>query len=243
MNAIENQRTIILKEPNGSIAISGNLSMREKKVYNMFLETAEESLKRNPQQHIFSVALAKFKDNDYEKIIKRLSDVRLEYKILEKNSRINGFASLLDNIEIKTYTTTNFVTIAYSIPEIVRQSMISKNDIYSSIDIMIIKGLQSKYSILLYEITKEYQNLKIPKMEITMEEFSTIFGIEGKYKLTPDLKKRVLDVAVNELNNNENIDFLVSYKLKKTKAKYTHIKFEIEPKPTKLKETQQWSLV
>jgi len=33
------------------------------------------------------------------------------------------------------------------------------------------------------------------------------------------------------LNNNENVDFMVNYKLIKTGKAYTHIKFEVKPKP------------
>ncbi len=243
------KRAMILKKPSGTIAVSGNLDVRERKFYNMFLKIAEETLKQDPKRHIFKTTLTELKQAlnveendkhniDYKKIIKRMGDIKLEYNIFEKDNYIEGIASLLDNIEIKTDKITKFVTIIYSIPEKVRQSMINKNGIYGSIDLMIIKGLKSKYSIILYEFAKDYQKAELPKM--TMQDFKKAFGIEKRYEGRIDhLKTYVLDVATNELNNNKNIDFLVDYELIKAGKVYTNIKFKIKPKPMKIKEPLQ----
>ncbi len=98
---------------------------------------------------------------------------------------------------------------------------------------LVVKGLQSKYSIILYKFIQNYQNVKIPEM--TMEEFRKIFEIEKKYNgRINNLKAKVLDFALNEINRNDNIDFLVDYELKKTGKVYTHIKFEVKQKPMKI---------
>ncbi len=244
---IAKKRAVILKKPSGTISISGNLDARERKLYNMLLKVAEESLKQNPQQHIFITTLTELKqalnvkeddkhNANYKEIIKNMSNVKLEYNILEKDRYIEGFAHLLDDVEFIHDKTTKSVIVKYYIPERVRLSIISKNGIYANINLMIIKGLQSKYSIILYEIVRDYQNVEIPQMP--MEKFRKIFGIEEKYHRIDHLKSRVLDVAVNELNNNENIDFFVGYELIKTGRVYTHIKFKIKPKPAKLKSLQ-----
>ncbi len=237
------KKAVILKKPSGTITISGNLDIRERKFYNVFLKVAEEGLKLNPQQHIFTTTLIELKkalnvkeddknNTEYEKIIRRLSNITLEYNILEKDNYIRGFAHLIDNVKIETNKVTKFVTVSYSIPEEVRLSIISKNGIYASIDLMVIRGLQSKYSVILYEIVKDYHKVEIPVM--SMENFRKIFGVEEKYTRIDHLKLRVLDVAVNELNNNENIDFFVGYELIKTGRVYTHIKFRVKPKPARL---------
>ncbi len=249
-NIVKTKKTTILQKPSGTIAISGNLDARERKLYNMLLKVAEISLKRNPQQNIFTTTLATLKqalnvnEDDknnatYEKILKRLKGTELEYNILEKDRHIKGFASLLDNVEIETDKITKFVTVTYSIPERVRQSMINKNGMYANIDLIIIRGLESKYSIILYELVKDYQKVEIPQM--TIKEFRKLFGVDDKYHQMPLLRKWVLDVAIRELNDNENIDFLVDYKLIKTGKVYTHIKFSVKPKPIKLKELPQQS--
>jgi hypothetical protein len=44
------------------------------------------------------------------------------------------------------------------------------------------------------------------------------------------LKKRVIDVAVNEINDRENINFTMTYELDKKGRKTTHIKFIVHKK-------------
>ena len=243
------KKAIILQKPSGTIAIGGNLDTRERKFYNVFLKVAEDTLKQDPRQYIFSVTLVELKqalntkendkhNSDIKKIIKRMHKIDVEYNILKKDKNIEGYASLLDNIEFVDYRESGGrVIVKYSIPEIVRLSMVQKNGIYASINLVVVKGLKSKYSIVLYELIKDYEKVEIPEM--TVKEFRKIFGVEKKYKIMTDLRKRVLDPAVNEINNNENVDFLVSYELKKTGKTYTHIKFYVKPKPKVLKLKQQ----
>jgi hypothetical protein len=71
----------------------------------------------------------------------------------------------------------------------------------------------------------------VPLLEL--EQFKKIFNIDNikSYNRMDNLKLNVLDKAVGELNNNENVDFMVNYKLIKTGKAYTHIKFEVKPKP------------
>jgi hypothetical protein len=65
-----------------------------------------------------------------------------------------------------------------------------------------------------------------------MKKFKEIFGIDkvNSYNRMNNLKAKVLDKAVEELNNNENIDFTVSYKLIRQGKAYKYIKFEVKPK-------------
>ena len=44
--------------------------------------------------------------------------------------------------------------------------MLSSNGIYAKIDLIVIKGLKSKYSIILYELLKDYENVEIPVLSI-----------------------------------------------------------------------------
>ncbi len=244
------KRAMIFEKPSGTIAIGGNMDIREKKFYNIFLKTAVKCLKKDSNEYLFTVTLPELKqalnvkeddknNTALKKIIKKMHKIDFEYNILnkDKNIRIEGYASLLDNIKFTTDIKTGAVTIRYSIPEEVRLSMIKKNGSFAKINTVIVKGLRSKHSVTLYELVQDYQKVEIPEM--TIENFRKIFGVENKYSLMTDLKKRVLDVAVTELNDNENIDFLLSYELKKTGPKYTHIKFHVKPKPAKLKLDQQ----
>jgi len=242
------KRAVILQKPSGTIAIGGNMDIRERKFYNAFLKVAEEILKKDPKQHIFTTTLTELKkalnvkekdknNATLKKIIRRMHEIDFEYNVLGKDKIIEGYASLIDNVKFVTDLRTGTITVSYSLPEDVRISMVKKNGIYASINLVVVKGLKSKYSVVLYELIRDYEKVEIPKMSIT--DFRKIFGVENKYKEMANLRRRVLEPAIKELNNNENIDFLVSYELIKQGKAYTHIKFHVKPKPTQIKLKQQ----
>jgi|GEM_PF-6475272 len=222
------KRAVILQKPSGTIAIGGNMNIRERKFYNGFLKVAKDRVKKDPRMHIFTVPLKELKKylnvqeaDKHKEIIRQMHKIDFEYNLLGKDKTIEGFASLL---------------------------VIKKDNSFAIIDLVIIKGLRSKYSVLLYELVRDYKNVEIPEMSI--DKFRKLFGLDTgvknkdgkeikKYTDMPNMRKRVLDVACNELTSNPNIDFEVSYKLFKTGKAYTSIKFLIKPKQQKQQIKQQ----
>ncbi len=243
------KNAVVLQKPSGAIAIRVELDAVQRKFYNALLFIAKKELAFDLNKKIFTIAFNELKEllnkNEKDKnnsyYIEKLKEIKYknaEYNILEKDSKAFGWVSLVSDLEVKQNEKTQVVDVTFELPERIKAALIDPNGIYANINLVIIRGLQSKYAIILYELVKDFQKVQIPEM--TMEKFKKIFGIEEKYGgRINNLKSKVLDIAVRELNNNENIDFLVSYKLKKTGAKYTHIKFEMKPKPVKLKEPQQ----
>jgi len=253
------KRAVILQKPSGTIAIGGNMNIRERKFYNGFLKVAKDRVKKDPRMHIFTVPLKELKkylnvqeadkhNTKLKEIIRQMHKIDFEYNLLGKDKTIEGFASLLDNVKFITDNKSGSVIVKYSIPEDVRLAMIKKDNSFAIIDLVIIKGLRSKYSVLLYELVRDYKNVEIPEMSI--DKFRKLFGLDTgvknkdgkeikKYTDMPNMRKRVLDVACNELTSNPNIDFEVSYKLFKTGKAYTSIKFLIKPKQQKQQIKQQ----
>ena len=76
---------------------------------------------------------------------------------------------------------------------------------------------------------------------IKIEQLKEILMIQTHYTLLKDFKKRVVDVAVAQIN--EHSDLIVSYTQKKTGRNVTHLIFHFkqkeESKPEKQKETKQ----
>jgi hypothetical protein len=67
-------------------------------------------------------------------------------------------------------------------------------------------------------------------------------GLESRqYPNIKDLKRRVIDVAIDEINRSDNISFTIDYDLLKTGRKITHIKFIVHKKENvlELKERQK----
>jgi len=254
LNNVMKKNAVVLQKPSGTIAIRVDLDTIQRKFYNTLLFVAKQELKKNKDKKRFSVFLVEIKeflnknrkddiDRNNKYYVEKLKEIKFknaEYNILDKDGwEIEGWVSLVSDLQVKKKRKKDEqVEITFELPERIKDALLDPKGIYANINLVVIRGLSSKYAIILYELAKDYEKVEIPEM--TMEEFRKIFGIEGMYKGRVDnLKKRVLTPAVNELNENENIDFLVSYELRKTGKYYTHIKFYVKPKPAKLKLDQQ----
>jgi hypothetical protein len=149
---------------------------------------------------------------------------------------IEGFFNLITEGKFITDKETGEVVIKYNLPNMVKDSLLKNNKqaLFAQINLAIKKNLKHKYSLILYDLIKDYENVEIP--EITMEQFKELFGVKRKYKSFSDLKKRVIIPAVTEINNNPDIEFKVDISLKKQGSKYTHIKFIKTIKNKQIKE-------
>lgn len=247
LNSTNMKKSVILFKPSGTIAISGDLTEIQRKFYDGLLYNIKKDIENNGDKNFFNVALSDLKKllnaNEqnknnvyYKKQLKKLSKIQIEYNILGKDKTIEGFANLITEGEFITNKETGEILFKYNIPTRVKEAIKSKKGLFAKIDLMIKKNLKHRYSLILYDLIKDYEDVEIPEMTIT--EFRKIFGIENKYKLFQDLKKRVLEPAIEDINNNEKIDFIIEYKLTKRGSKYTHIKFIKKRKPI-LKKLEQ----
>ena len=241
------KRHQILKKPSGTIAITDNMTTVQRKFYNAFLYVAKETLKQDSSKMIFNVPLAMLKvyfdlkedknNQRYKVMIKKLVQTAIEWNVLDKDNIIEGVFSALPRVDTITDIKTRNIIVKFELPTLVREAMLRKDGIYANIDLVVIRGLTSKYSIILYELVKDYKNVEVPEM--TIKEFKKIFGIQNKYKGRIDhLKDRVIKPALNELNNNPNIHFYVDCKLTKQGNTYTYIKFYIKLKSKAIQDKQ-----
>lgn len=98
---------------------------------------------------------------------------------------------------------------------------------FTKINIVDIMGLQSIYSIRIYELLKqkEYVGMRI----ITIDEIRDYCGIsKEKYKQINDLRRKVLEVA--KLDINEKTDIEITYTMIKEGRKYVSVSFDIKNK-------------
>ncbi len=236
---------VVLQKPSGTVAISVEINAIQRKFYNALLYLAKQELRKNPDKVSFKIPLTKLKsvldisERDknnayYIEKVEELTGKKAKYNILGKDKTIWGIFVLLASVEFTKDERNGTIEVKFEVPEFVRRAMIDPHGIYANINLVVIRGLKSKYSIILYELVKDYVKGESEIPEMSMDKFRELFGIKGKYKLIPMLKQRVLDVAVKELNSNGDIGFTVSYELRKEGRTYTSIKFHVKPKPGKL---------
>jgi plasmid replication initiation protein len=98
-------------------------------------------------------------------------------------------------------------------------------------------NLNSAYSVRLYELLIQWKAAgKTPVFELSL--FRGQMGLnDGEYKAMNDFKKRVLDLAVNEIN--DKTDLTVSY-IQEKKGRLIHgFKFTVKPKDKPIKRTKE----
>jgi plasmid replication initiation protein len=99
-----------------------------------------------------------------------------------------------------------------------------------------IGNMSSIHAVRLYELLVQY--LSIGSREIEIAWLKTTLCIADEYKAIKDLKKRVIDVAIDQIN--EHSDIQVTYTQRKTGRAVTHLIFSIKAKePPKPKTVNQ----
>jgi plasmid replication initiation protein len=101
-------------------------------------------------------------------------------------------------------------------------------DGYTSYFLDEISGLKSAYAIRLFELLMQWKTTYQTPL-ITVEKFRELVGVAvTEYPLMSDFKKRVVDLAVTQIN--DHTDFTVTYEQKKTGVKVTGFIFKFKNK-------------
>jgi len=98
-----------------------------------------------------------------------------------------------------------------------------------------IAGINSGYGIRIYELLVQYR--QIGKREISVESLRTMLELGKKYPLFADFKKRVIDTAIDQINDYSPLK--VTYEQKKTGRKVTHIIFSFKEKSKSITHTSK----
>ncbi len=89
--------------------------------------------------------------------------------------------------------------------------------------------MSSAYAIRLYELLVQWNGAKSREVEI--EWLREALQLEGKYSATKDFRARVIDMAVQQIN--EFSPLTVSYSQRKTGRRVTHLVFKFQSKVDK----------
>ena len=228
-----NTNEIIIDKDSSSIQISNKITAIQRKSYNYMLKIAKNEFNKDKNIRTFSITADELLvffgigNENYTRLKKELevlNRTQVRYNILGKNrrSKVSGAFTLISEFEYKNGI------ISYSFPKKI-EDMILYPKMFGKINLVVIKSLRSRYAIALYELAEDYINAQIPKM--TIEKFRELMGVKtGQYFNNKDLRKRVVEVAIEEINRSEIIAFTISYEFEKTGRKITHIKFIVHKK-------------
>jgi plasmid replication initiation protein len=144
-------------------------------------------------------------------------------KITERKTR---WISSIDYIPGEGKLVLNFA--AGIIPYL---SRLSKE--FTKYKLMHVARFESIYSIRLYELLVQWSSAG--EREIEVEWLKKQFQVENKYKRLGDLKRRIIEPAIAEINKHSNL--WVKYGQRKSGRTVTHFQFQFglkdQPKPRK----------
>ncbi|NWF66094.1 MAG: replication initiation protein [Campylobacterales bacterium] len=212
-----------------SIAISNNLTTIQKKVFNVLIYNARQT--KPNSEGIYSISINQLKEHlgipRYDKNnthlknrIEEIMKIVVKFDLLKKDVSVNWTAApLLAGAQIRNGV------LRYSFSQFLEEKLLDP-EIFTILDLLIIQGLNSKYSIALYENVKDFSTSEFPKIPINL--FRELMGVESdKYKSITDLKKRVIETSIQEIN--EKTDININYELIKQGRGFKYIKFNAKP--------------
>lgn len=215
---------------------SNTLTLLQNKISNILYFNAFHDLKTKEVHSITVKELCNYlnyKGHNYEEIkgaLKGLISTVIEWNLLkdEKINEENWTAStVLASVSIKKGGICEY-SYSYHMRE-----LLADPAVYGVINMIYQANFRSKYGLALYENCVRFVNVKQTGW-FNIEFFRELLGVErNKYLEFRDFKRRVLDVAINEINMYS--DIYVEPILQKNGRKVANIKFKIEKREKKPK--------
>ena len=155
-----------------------------------------------------------------EKSLDELTEKKFEWRYKDESGKIvrSGKAVMISDFDIDK----NKRTVKFTLSKFVHDRLICYGNAYIS-EMPILASFRSGYSVALHEQLE--QRKQFQKWKIEVEEFKILMGIaEDEYKQIFDLKKRVINPAIDEIEKNTEY-FNLKYKSIKNGRSISHFEF------------------
>ena len=217
-----------------AIQIKNEITFLQRKAWNVLLANAFYDLPTKEKYQInineLCEVLGEFKNTTHLKeSLKSLVECGLEWNVLNKDGKNKwGITTLLAEVE----TENGICTYAYS--PTLREKLYNPN-MYARISLAIQNKFNSKHTLALYELCKDYFDIKRNYGEtpwINILSFRKLMGLnENEYSEFKKLNKWIIKDPIKEINDKS--DLFVEPKYKREKRKVVEIKLCIKRNPNK----------
>lgn len=202
-----------LFKPNEMVSFFAQLELNRtaRHLFNYFLQYAQKKIKfENYQDDTFHInikelnELANINPNTYDIVEKSLRCLMRPVEIRNDPHCYEAFVPVT-RVKVNKKTGEYDFTLQRLVIDLLRQT-----DYFTKLELKEFNLFNSKFSLVILEFLKQYEKLKnIP--EVSIDELRRITDTTKKYPNFSDFEKRVLKVAVSEINESTNYN--VSYEL------------------------------
>ena len=95
---------------------------------------------------------------------------------------------------------------------------------YTKVDLQAVCAMESTYSIRLFELCRQFRDTGM--LILPVEEIRRAFCLDNKYKAFTDLRTKVIQPAVDEVNDKTYFDNRLSYTMRKKGPKVVALVFK-----------------
>ena len=213
-----------------AIQIQSKITLLQRRAWNVLLANAYNEL---PDKDIHTVSVSELaaklgfdsgNHNYLKEVLESLGDCKVEWNLLNKdNEKEWGFAVLLASADIKDGICT------YGFAPHLRLKLYNPR-MYTKLNLSMQNQFRSQYALVLWEICFDYYDTKREQGEtpfIPLEVFRELMGVESnEYALFKAFNRKVIKVAIEEINNLTEYHVEVEYK--RITRKVAELKFRIE---------------
>lgn len=225
----ENEKNTVIKKHINAIHCSNDLTLVQRKLFNALLFHAYHDLPTKSKYEISIKELCRvigYDSRDYKKIRKALLDLittAIEWNVINQNDEVTDDKWRASSIIAAAKIENGICTYEFS--SIMRE-LLFQPEIYGKIDMKVMVEFGSGYGLALYENCIRYQD--IPQTPwFPIDVFRKLIGVsKTAYANFCDFKKRVLDVAIKEVNKFTPIN--VTAELQRDNKKVTKIRFKLK---------------
>ena len=173
-----------------------------------------------------------FKNDVFEELKRKYPNSKYDEDFIHQLRMHN----LLDSLPILAESDENIVArVVFHADVIPYISQLKQH--FTQVNLSDVAGFSSFYSFRIYILMMQF--VKTGLVLIKLDEFRSILELTDKYEAVKDLKKRVLDIAIDEINAKS--PYAVSYELmdkngktgRGVKLTHLQIKFKAKEKPQK----------
>ncbi len=221
-----------LKKHAAIIHCSNTLTLLQRKISNALLFHAYPKLMEEEEHEITVRELCQIIDyqgNNHGAIkdaLKQLISTVLEWNIVDDSLGEEEWtaSSIIASVRIKG----PLCSYAYS-PRM--KALLHSPQMYGKINLIVQSHFKSSYGLAMYENCVRYQGLPYTKW-FDLALFRKLMGVpDDKYPIFRDLKKRVIDKSVEEVNTFS--DLFIEPEIKREGRKVSKIRLKLQERPKK----------